>query len=197
MNWIAKTLWDLIEPKRLRPRGRTVRSVSRRQRMPAAQPDESRTPRGRAARVSMQSRYDALVEETKSRFGVRVRKWRRSSSGVAWISRYHDGSEARWISAPYPSGPMSCAIFLHEIGHHAIGFGTYKPRCLEEYHAWDWALRAMRERGLNVTPAVERRMHKSLQYAIDKAMRRGLQRLPAELLPFASPLAKRRIGVLR
>jgi hypothetical protein len=139
----------------------------------------------------MQARYDALVEEMKSRYGVRVRKWRTSSSGVAWITRYRDGSEARWIAAPYPRGPMSCAIFLHEIGHHAIGFGTYKPRCLEEYHAWRWALLTMRERGLNVTPSVERRMHRSLQYAVEKAVRRGLQRLPVELVQFASPRALR------
>ena len=79
---------------------------------------------------------------------------------------------------------MSCAIFLHEIGHHAIGFGTYRPRCLEEYHAWKWALDAMRERGFNVTANVEKRMAESLHYALEKAGRRGLKVVPPELQPY-------------
>ncbi len=76
---------------------------------------------------------------------------------------------------------MSCAVFMHEVGHHAIGFRVYRPRCLEEYHAWAWSLDMMRTRDLNVTPAVEKRMRDSLQYAVDKARRRGLKELPLEL----------------
>lgn len=132
----------------------------------------------------MQDCYDAVVEEMKRRYGIRVRKWRRGSSGCAWIIRYNTGEERRMIEAPYPRGPMSCAIFLHEVGHHAIGFGRYKPRCLEEFHAWRWSLDTMRQRGLNVTDAVERRMAMSLKYALDKARRRGLEHVPDELLPY-------------
>ena len=106
-------------------------------------------------------------------------------SGAAWQVHYRDGTVTRLIEAPRPKGPMSAAIFLHEIGHHAIGFGVYRPRCLEEYHAWAWALREMERRGVNVTPNVRHRMHESLAYAIEKARRRGLRRLPAELAPFA------------
>ena len=95
-----------------------------------------------------------------------------------------DGSSARLVEAPYPRGPMSCAIFLHEVGHHAIGFGRYRPRCLEEYHAWRWSLDTMREYGFNVTPAVQRRMADSLRYAVHKALRRGLKRVPRELEPY-------------
>lgn len=79
---------------------------------------------------------------------------------------------------------MSCAIFLHEIGHHAIGFHVYRPRCLEEYHAWRWALETMEQEGFEVTDAVQRRVKESLRYAIDKARRRGLQQLPVELAPY-------------
>ena len=79
---------------------------------------------------------------------------------------------------------MSAAIFLHEVGHHAIGLGAYRPRCLEEYHAWRWSLEMMRQLGLNVTPPVENRMAESLHYAIAKARRRGLKRLPIELAPY-------------
>ncbi len=130
----------------------------------------------------MQQRYADLVDEMKQAYGVRVRRWRTSTTGCAWVVQYHDGSTSRLIEAPYPKGPVSCAVFLHEIGHHAIGFGTFQPRCLEEYHAWRWALETMRERGFNVTPSVERRMRESLRYAVAKARRRGLRRVPDELV---------------
>ena len=135
----------------------------------------------------MQAKYDLAVRECLDEFGVRVRKWRTSMSGVAWEVRYEDGRAARLIEAPRPRGPMSAAVFLHEIGHHAIGFGVHRPRCLEEYHAWAWSLAEMERRGLNVTPAVRKRMNDSLRYAVDKAQRRGLKRLPAELVPFTRP----------
>src|SRR5690606_24857710 len=136
-------------------------------------------------------RYDALVVEMKKTYGIRVRKWRSSSSGCAWEIHYSNGSTARLLESPYPKGPMSCAIFLHEVGHHAIGFKTYKPRCLEEYHAWKWSLDTMRERGFNVTEAVEKRMAESLHYAVAKARRRGLRNLPPELEPYAARPARR------
>ena len=135
----------------------------------------------------MQDRYDALVVEMKQQYGVRIRKWRSSTSGCAWEVLYATGERSRLIESPYPRGPMSCAIFMHEIGHHAIGFGTYRPRCLEEYHAWRWALEQMRARNLNVTPAVEKRMHDALHYALAKAVRRGIKRVPVELEPFLTP----------
>jgi hypothetical protein len=132
----------------------------------------------------MQDRYDALVREMKATYGVRVRRWRSSTSGCAWEVHYDDGRTQRLIESPYPRGPMSCAVFLHEIGHHAIGFAVYKPRCLEEYHAWRWAIDIMRARGLNVTPAVEKRVHQSLRYAVRRARRSGLKVVPAELLEY-------------
>ena len=158
-----RTLWDLL-PKRQRPA-----------------PPPAPKPRRRTA---VQDRYDALVVEMKRTHAVRIRKWRTSTTGCAWEVHGSDGSIGRLIEAPYPRGPMSCAVFLHEIGHHAIGFGRYRPRCLEEYHAWRFALEEMRARGFNVTPAVERRVHDALQYAIAKAVRRGLKRLPTELVPY-------------
>lgn len=135
----------------------------------------------------MRDRYEALVTEMKSTYGLRVRKWRSSTSGCAWEVYDRDGSVSRLIESPYPTGPMSCAVFLHEVGHHAIGLRTYRPRCLEEYHAWMWAMSAMRKRGFNVTKNVEKRMHDSLHYALRKAMRRGLSRVPQELAPYLLP----------
>jgi len=77
---------------------------------------------------------------------------------------------------------MSAAVFLHEIGHHAIGLGRYKPRCLEEYFAWAFSLHQMHELGIDVTPRVRKRASDALVYAVDKAVRRGLKRVPIELV---------------
>ncbi|MEM9660813.1 MAG: hypothetical protein AAF937_00720 [Planctomycetota bacterium] len=118
---------------------------------------------------------------------VRVRKWRSSSSGVAWQVTYRDGSVSRLIECPRPRGPVSAAIFLHEIGHHAIGFDTYKPRCLEEYHAWMFALTQMERWGLHITDRVHSRVSDSLRYAVAKARRRGLKVIPAELVCYVEP----------
>ena len=82
---------------------------------------------------------------------------------------------------------MSAAIFCHEVGHHAIGFDRYRPRCLEEYHAWEWSLATMTSWGLNVTSRVRRRVDESLEYAVSKAIRRGLKQLPPELLRYREP----------
>lgn len=135
----------------------------------------------------MQAKYDAMVEAKLAQYGVRVRKWRTAMSGIAWQIEYRDGRVSRLIEAPRPKGPMSAAVFLHEIGHHAIGFNVYKPRCLEEYHAWAFAIREMEALGLNITESVRKRMHNSLKYAVDKARRRGLQKLPVELTPYLRP----------
>jgi hypothetical protein len=184
MSWIAETLWDLLKrPQRdAEPPRDTVTIAPPAPRMRPA-PPASRNGRIRT-KPTMRERYDALVVEMKTTYGVRIVRWRSSSSGCAWEVHYHDGRTVRLVEAPRPRGPMSCAIFLHEIGHHAIGFGTYRPRCLEEYHAWRWALETMRSRGFNVTASVHKRMDDSLRYAVRKARRRGLRRIPPELMPY-------------
>ncbi len=183
------TLWDIIprrrraapppDPRPLAPHAPKTRPNSR-GRLPnaPAKPRVGPRPGGAAAR------YERMTRELLETHGVRVRKWRTSMSGVAWEVTYRDGSVTRLIEAPRPKGPMSAAIFLHEIGHHAIGFHRYRPRCLEEYHAWAWALAEMERQGLNITDRVRARMHESLHYAVAKAARRGLKQLPSELLPY-------------
>lgn len=139
------------------------------------------TSSARLAPEPMRHKYERTTRECLSTYDVRVRKWRRSMSGCAWEVYHSDGRIVRMIESPKPVGPMSTAIFLHEIGHHAIGFGRYKPRCLEEYYAWAWSLQEMDHRGLNITDAVRKRMRDSLRYAVDKAQRRGLKQVPPEL----------------
>ncbi|GAB4553374.1 MAG: hypothetical protein Tsb0013_15830 [Phycisphaerales bacterium] len=149
-------------------------------------PAPAPAPRRRTKRAHrpIDDRYDALVRTMLQRYEIRVRKWRTSMSGCAWEVHYKDGSVSRLIESPRPRGPMSAAVFLHEIGHHAIGLGVYTPRCLEEYHAWAWSLREMEANGFRVTDRVRQRMAQSLAYAVHKARRRGLKRLPVELEPF-------------
>jgi len=115
---------------------------------------------------------------------VRVRKWRTSMSGVAWEVHYEDGRVSRLIESPRPKGPVSASIFLHEIGHHAIGFNRRRVRCLEEYEAWLWSLEQMERHGITITQRVRDRVRDSLRYAVWKAQRRGLKRVPPELLPY-------------
>jgi hypothetical protein len=156
-------------------------------RPPAAAPSRTRakavrkTTRGASAR---QQAYDRLVDEMKATYGFRVRRWRRSMSGCAWELRYRDGRVQRMLESPYPKSPLSCAIFLHEVGHHAIGLGAVRPRCLEELRAWEWSLAAMAARGLEIDERTRTRFRRSMEYAVAKATRRGIARLPEELVAY-------------
>jgi hypothetical protein len=168
------TLWDLIDTKRRKRRAR-----------PAAYPTTSTRSPVAHKPGSMQQKYESLTRTILTEHNIRVRKWRSSMSGVAWQLTDRQGNVTRLIESPRPKGPVSCAIFLHEIGHHAIGFSTYRPRCLEEFHAWQWSLRTMEQHNLNITSSVHKRMHDSLWYALEKAKRRGLKNVPVELLPYS------------
>ncbi len=180
------TLWDLFKPPKHRPRARP--SPPR----PQVVVEPPRPPQpGSPSRQTMSERYEHLTREMLQSYGVRVRKWRSSMSGVAWQVHYKDGTVSRLIETPRPKGPMSCAIFLHEIGHHAIGFDAHRLRCVEEYHAWQFAIDTMERLEFNITERVRKRMHDSLRYAVQKANRRGLRQVPEILLPYAEPLVQR------
>lgn len=191
------TLWEMLKPLLgLRPAPPQRRWMNRQEMedgLPVPLPAViAPVPRRRAAAKRKpaapigptQRRYDEVVDQMLDRYEVRVRKWRTQMTGVAWYVTYRDGRISRLIEAPRPKGPMSMAIFLHEIGHHAIGFDVYKPRCLEEYHAWRFALETMQELGLNITDGVRLRVHQSLHYAVAKARRRGIKAIPPELEPY-------------
>jgi hypothetical protein len=200
------TLWDLLKPIKdavigVKPSKPKVEPPSptrirhapvRRRRPPPATPNPQSAianPQSRAPRT-MEERYDAMVRTMLAKYDIRVRKWRSSMSGIAWYVTYKDGRVQRLIESPKPKGPMSAAIFLHEVGHHAIGFNVYKPRCLEEYHAWQFSLKEMELHGLNITDGVRRRVHRSLRYAVAKAQRRGIKSVPQELQAYL-PRGKR------
>jgi len=133
--------------------------------------------------------YGPIVESYKTRYDIRVRRWRTSMSGCAWRVYFHGGRVINWIEAPVPKRPISLAIFLHEVGHHVIGFDRYRFRCEEEFHAWNWAVDQMRILGVPIDAHVARRVDLSMRYAVDKAMRRGIKQLPeplAQYLPQAA-----------
>jgi len=132
--------------------------------------------------------YSDIVDRVKFQHDIRIRKWRRNMSGCAWRVYHHDGRVCNWIEAPTPRTPISLAIFLHEVGHHVIGFERYKKRCEEEYHVWIWAINQMRKFGVEPDDKVHRRFELSMQYAVGKAMRRGIKQLPDPLTRFL-PLA--------
>jgi hypothetical protein len=125
--------------------------------------------------------WSHIVEQMTKRFELRVRKWRKSMSGCSWRVYHDDGRVVNWIEAPRPRTRISLAIFLHECGHHAIGFDTYKRRCEEEYHVWMWTIAQMRTLGIEPDERVLRRVERSMQYALCKAIRRGIKHVPQVL----------------
>jgi hypothetical protein len=133
--------------------------------------------------------FTAIVRQMKIRHDLRIHKWRKNMSGCAWRVLYHDGRAINWIESPHPKTTISLAIFLHEVGHHAIGFRRYRVRCEEEYHAWLWAFEQMRKLGIEPDARVTCRFHRSMQYAVSKALRRGAKRIPHFLLRFVPEAA--------
>lgn len=179
---MMQTLWDLLPKRRPAPPAKPVRPTEHRR--VKQEPNQAAGQQPKPG--SMAERYERMTRAMLAEHGIRVRKWRSGMTGVAWQVRYRDGTTSKLIESPRPRGPMSAAVFLHEIGHHAIGFDRYKPRCLEEYHAWAYSLEQMQRWQLNITDGVRTRMHESLWYAVEKAKRRGLKRIPAELEPFTA-----------
>ncbi len=195
------TLWDLLmrnAPDRDDKRRRVTRKVEVVTETTIVMPaviDEVVAPVSPSPTMTMRERYEWMTREMLSEHGVRVRKWRSSMSGVAWQVTYADGSVSRLIEAPRPRGPMSAAVFLHEIGHHAIGFHRYSPRCLEEHMAWMFSLEMMRRFELNITDGVHRRVRQSMRYAIAKARRRGIKQVPTELAIYLTRPERIALGV--
>ena len=107
-------------------------------------------------------------------------------TGCAWRVTHADGRTTNWIESPVPRTPISLAIFLHEVGHHVIGFDAYRRRCEEEYHAWAWALARMAAVGCPPDGRTLARFDLSMRYAVGKAVRRGMGSIPPPLARFAS-----------
>jgi hypothetical protein len=129
--------------------------------------------------------YGQMVDELKSRYKISIRKWRTHMSGVAYELKYPNGDIKRMITVPHPRSPVSAAIFLHEVGHHAIGFRRYSPRCLEEFYVWQWAFREMTQRNIPITSKVTRHYKRSMYHYVRLAKKRGIKDIPHDLQQFS------------
>jgi hypothetical protein len=127
--------------------------------------------------------YAQLVWELREKYKISIRRWRSDMAGVAYELTYQDGRIKRLIAAPRPRSPVSAAIFLHEVGHHAIGFRRYEQRCLEEHYVWQWTFREMAGRGIPITQRVLRHYQRSMYHYVRRAHRRG-EHVPMELSHF-------------
>lgn len=139
----------------------------------------------RSTRTLSRFAYNDMVMELKTRYKIRVSKWKSRMCGAAYELTYADGRIKRLIAAPRPRGPVSAAIFLHEVGHHAIGFRRYTLRCLEEYYVWQWAFREMTARNIPIDPRVLRHYRRSMYHYVQRERARGTHHLPPELHTFA------------
>jgi hypothetical protein len=128
--------------------------------------------------------FGPIVDAMISRHDIRVRHWRSAMTGKAWQTLHTDGRVTRWVESPRPRTPLSLGIFLHEVGHHVIGFDRYKRRCEEEYHAWIWALTEMRRHGVEPDAKLLKRFDLSMRYAVAKALRRGIRNVPESVRQF-------------
>ena len=89
MTDLMLTLWDLIAPRKPKPR------VVRRKKIVRNRPVSAPAP------GSMAERYERITKQMLAEHSVRVRKWRTSMSGVAWQVEYRDGSIAKLITARF------------------------------------------------------------------------------------------------
>jgi hypothetical protein len=137
-----------------------------------------------ARSVEQRAAYSTMVAELKAQYKISIRKWRRRMSGVAYELTYRDGRIKRLITAPRPRSPVSAAIFLHEVGHHAVGFRRYAPRCLEEYYVWQWTFRAMTARNIPITDRVLRHYRRSMYHYVRQARRQHGHAVPHEVQQF-------------
>jgi hypothetical protein len=128
--------------------------------------------------------YDRLVRELKHRYKISIRKWRTHMSGISYELTYRDGRIKRLIAAPRPRSPVSACIFLHEVGHHAIGFRRYPSRCLEEHYVWLWTFREMEARGIPITHGVMKHFKRSMYHYVRRAHNRR-EHVPPELAHFS------------
>jgi hypothetical protein len=174
--------------------GRPQNPAATRRIGPAPLPDP--TPAS-APLTPMRRIYRDMAHDLPARYGVTVTRWRSSNSGVAILRKLNDGRWLREMEAPYPKGPVSAAVFCHEIGHHALGVGSITPRCREEHAAWMWALDELRNRDITITNAVHNRVYDALHHAVHTALRRGLKRIPPELTPYLEPRPRPRHAARR
>lgn len=127
--------------------------------------------------LEIEGRYAGQARELLAEHGVRVCRWNQRMTGAAYLR-----VAGRPITAPHPRSPLSFAILAHEVGHHAIA--RVRPRCLEEYQAWQFAFAQLERFGIEPDRRTRERYQRSMQWALHKALRRGLRAVPGNLHEF-------------
>jgi hypothetical protein len=112
--------------------------------------------------------------------GCKLRATRSGSSGIAYTR-----SDDWGIEAPRPRGPVSFAIFAHEVGHQLLHRNAKPPRWVREVEAWTFALACFPAFGLAGVDKAEARARRSVGYAFAKSIRRnrGVARKIADRFP--------------
>jgi hypothetical protein len=105
------------------------------------------------------SAADTLLRET----GCVVRKWRTNNTGRAFTS------DPDWsIEVPHPRGPVSFAVFAHEVGHQSLHRDSWRPRWLEELEAWEFAYAQFKQFDLPGVERSQREVAQRLRYLARK-----------------------------
>jgi hypothetical protein len=128
--------------------------------------------------VSRAEPYERAAAVLLRESGCTVRGYRSRNTGRAF-TRADDWG----IEVPRPRGPVSFAVFAHEVGHQLLHRGNGKTgRWLEEVEAWEYALAQFDRFAL---PGVERARVDaavSLRYAAAKSLRGRLSSATARAI---------------
>jgi hypothetical protein len=143
--------------------------------------------------VSRAEPYEQAAAVLLRESGCTIRSYRSRNTGVA-----HTDAADWGIEVPHPRGPVSFAVFAHEVGHQLLHRNSSRLRWLHEVEAWEYALAQFDRFDL---PGVERARVDaalSLRYAAAKTLRRRpkpetaqalLDRMPEWVWHFTDPRA--------
>ena len=115
--------------------------------------------------------YECIVADLCQKYNIIVE---RGSNGRG--KALHD---TRTIRIPTNLGKQGFLIALHEVGH--IVHGPVSPVWKGEILAERFAVKTARRFGVSVGPKQLDRMWEYISYAVGKAVRRGLKRVPSRL----------------
>jgi hypothetical protein len=118
--------------------------------------------------VSRAEAYERAAAALLASSGCTVRRYRTKTTGTAYTT-----SDDWGIEVPRPRGPVSFAVFAHEVAHQLLHRSNSKPRWLEEIEAWEFALDCFPRFELSGVERARRDAARSLRYAFLKAGRRA------------------------
>lgn len=113
--------------------------------------------------------FDHAFQQLLKESGCTVRRYREHGlTGIAYVSDDDWG-----IECPRPTTARRFATCAHEIGHQLLHRESSKPRWLEEWEAWDYALKQFARFDLPGVEDAIKDAAECLRYAAKKAERRA------------------------